>query len=84
MHYSYEHKHQSRVGLKILFYSNDVMVKQQNYKKATKYLKDTHTHIMLCLMITVMPLINKTVEDSSLPQYGGHIAIRSECPVDST
>lgn len=45
MHYSYEHKNQSRVGLKILFYSNDVMVKQQNYNKSNKiYERHTHTH----------------------------------------
>lgn len=31
-----------------------------------------------------MLLINKIVEDSSLPQYDGDIAISNECPVDST
>lgn len=47
-------------------------------------MKDTHTQIMLCLMITMILLINKIVEDSSLPQYDGNIAIRSERPGDST
>ena len=82
MHYSYEHKHQRKVGFKILFYSHDVMVKQQNYNKSYKIYErhthtHTHTHIMLCLVITMMLLINKIVEDSSLPQYDGDIAIRS-------
>lgn len=47
-------------------------------------MKDTHTQIMLCLVITVILLINKIVEDSSLPQCDGNIAIRSERPRDST
>ena len=89
MHYSCEHKHQRKVAFKILFYSHDVMVKQQNYNKSYKIYErhthtHTHTHIMLCLVITMMLLINKIVEDSSLPQYDGDIAIRNESPVDST
>lgn len=67
----------SKVGLKILFYSHDVM--SQNNKivtKATKYMSThTHTYHALPCMITMMLLINKIVEDSSLPQYGGDIAI---------